>query len=270
MFVKIPCEGSSRQSFPGERRQIVDGFTKNDQRAVLAEFLGTMFFVFLGTGAVVASAGALSGGLDTPALVVIAIAHGLGILTAVAWTANISGGHINPAVTLAMIISRHIKPALGVAYMVAQFAGAAVGSLLLKLVTADALEGDGPGKLGGHFIPDGVAKSEGLGLEIICTAFLLVVVYNTAVSKKGWGINAPIAIGLAVMLIHFVAVPFTGASVNPARSFGPALVGNEWPNFWVYIVGPGIGAAAVALFWNFWKGMGDDSLDEATIEAAAP
>ena len=147
----------------------MDGFTKNDQRAVVAEFLGTMFFVFLGTGAVVAAVGGAGG---DAALVAIAIAHGIGILTAVAWTANISGGHINPVVSLAMIVTKNIKPALGIAYIVAQFAGAAVGSLLLKLVTSDPLEGDGPGSLGGHFLADGLSSAEGLGLEIICTAAL--------------------------------------------------------------------------------------------------
>jgi MIP family channel proteins len=243
----------------------VDGFTKNDQRAVLAEFLGTMFFVFLGTGAVVAT-GAAGG---DAALVCIAMAHGLGILIAVAWTANLSGGHINPAVTLAMIVTRNIKVPLGIAYIVAQFAGAAVGSLLLMLATADALEGEGKGSLGGHFLADGVASGEGLLLEIICTAFLVLVIYNTAVSKKGWGINAPIAIGLAVMLIHFVAVPITGASVNPARSFGPALVTNEWPNFWIYIVGPAVGALIVAFFWQFWKSMGDDTLADDPLPESA-
>jgi MIP family channel proteins len=243
----------------------VGDFTRNDQRAVLAEFLGTMFFVFLGTGAVVAT---LAMGGDA-ALVAIAIAHGLGILIAVAWTANLSGGHINPVVTLAMIVTRNIKPALGVAYIVAQFAGAAVASLLLMLVTGDEFEGDGPGALGGHTIANEIKAIEGLGLEIICTAFLVVVIYNTAVSKKGWGINAPIAIGLAVMLIHFVAVPFTGASVNPARSFGPALVGNEWGDFWVYLVGPAVGALLVAFFWEyFWKSMGDDNLTDEPVEIA--
>lgn len=235
----------------------MDGFTKNDQRAVVAELLGTMFFVFLGTGAVVAAVGGAGG---DAALVVIAMAHGIGILTAVAWTANISGGHINPVVTLAMMITKNIKPALGVAYIVAQFVGAAIGSLLLMLVTSDPLEGDGPGSLGGHFLADGLATGEGLLMEIICTAFLVAVIYNVAVSRKGWGINAPIAIGLAVMLIHFVAVPFTGASVNPARSFGPAVVTGEFGDFWVYVVGPAIGAVAIALFWQFWKSFGEDHL----------
>ena len=266
----IICTIDSQQVRSGDAggEQAVDGFTRNDQRAVLAEFLGTMFFVFLGTGAVVA---ALAAGGGDAALVAIAIAHGIGILTAVAWTASISGGHINPVVSLAMIVTKNIKPALGVAYIVAQFAGAAVGSLLLMLVTGDRFEGDGPGSLGGHTINDAITSSEGLGLEIIATAFLLVVVYNTAVSKKGWGINAPIAIGLAVMLIHFVSVPFTGASVNPARSFGPALVTGEFGDFWIYIVGPAVGALAVALFWQYvWKDLGEDSLGDPPAPTPLP
>jgi aquaporin TIP len=237
-------------------------FSKNDQRAIIAEFLGTMFFVFLGTGAVAAAVGSGS----SAALVAIAIAHGLGILTAVAWTANISGGHINPAVTVAMLVARKIKAQLGVAYIVAQLAGAALGSLLLKLCLPKVLEGDAGGNLGRHGIAEGMATGEGLLLEIIMTAFLVLVVFNVAVSKKGWGINAPIAIGLSIMLIHFVGIPFTGASVNPARSFGPALVTNEWKDFWVYIAGPVIGAVVVALGWMVWKDLGDDSLDPAQQE----
>jgi aquaporin TIP len=192
------------------------------------------------------------------ALVVIAIAHGLGILIAVAWTANISGGHINPAVTLGMLITKNIRVPLGIAYMVAQFAGAALGSLLLKLVTPKILEGDAGGNLGLHSINRGITSGEGLLMEIICTAFLVWVIFNTAVSVKGWANNAPIAIGLAVMAIHFAAVPVTGASVNPARSFGPALITNDWADFWVYLVGPFAGGAIAALGWLAFKVLGDD------------
>jgi MIP family channel proteins len=228
------------------------GFTGNDQRAVAAEFLGTMFFVFLGTGSVVAAVN-LSGQLDTPALIAISIAHGLGILTAVAWTANLSGGHINPAVTLAMIISRNIRPPLGVAYIVAQLAGAVVGSLLLKAAIPDDFQAG----LGAHALNGAMSSGRGLLLEALMTAFLVLVIYNVAVSTKGWSINAPIAIGLSILLIHFVGVFWTGASVNPARSFGPALVANEWDDFWVYVLGPAIGAAVIAAAWLFWKGLGD-------------
>jgi len=229
-------------------------FTKNEQRAIAAEFLGTMFFVFVGTMAVAAAVGSQS----PAALVAIAIAHGLGILIAVAWSANISGGHINPAVTLAMIITKNIKSALGIAYMVAQFAGAAFGSLLVKLCLPQVLEGDAGGNLGLHTIAPGMTRAEGLGLEIVLTSFLVWVIFNVAVSNKGWSNNAPFAIGLAVLAIHLAAVPFTGASVNPARSFGPALVSNDWDNFWVYLVAPAIGASIAAAVWMFWKTLGDE------------
>jgi MIP family channel proteins len=230
-------------------------FTRDDQRAIAAEFLGTMFFVFLGCGSVVAAVGTV-GGLDGAALVAISLAHGIGILTAVAWTARLSGGHINPAVTLAMMVTRNIEIPKGVAYIVAQLAGAVAGALLLKWAAPNAAEAFS--NLGAHGIASGVAEGEGLLYEIIGTAFLVIVIFNVAVSKKGWGSNAPIAIGLAIALIHFVMVPITGASVNPARSFGPAVVANEWGDFWIYIIGPALGAVIVAAIWLVWKDWGED------------
>ncbi len=239
-------------------------FTKNDQRAIAAEFLGTLLFVFIGTGAAVGATEVLGAGLDSSALLVIALAFGLGILIAVAWTANISGGHINPAVTLAMIIAKKITVPLGVAYMVAQFAGAAVGSLLLLLCMPDSVDDN----LGRQALADGMANGEGLLLEILMTAFFLIVIFNVAVSNKGWGLNAPIAIGLAIAVIHLIGVPFTGASVNPARTFGPDLVTGEWDDFWLYLVGPFGGAAIVAFGWLWWKDYGEDSLDPDAASAA--
>ena len=241
----------------------MNDLTRNDQRAILAEFLGTMFFVMLGTGAVVSAAAVANEGAAF--ITAVAIAHGIGILTAVAWTASISGGHINPAVTLAMIVTKNIRPVLGGAYIVAQLAGAALGSLLLKLAIPNDLEGQT--NLGLHKVMDGMATGEALFLEILLTAFLVLVVFNVAVSKKGWGANAPIAIGLAVMLIHFVGIPFTGASVNPARSFGPALVTGEWDDFWIYVAGPAIGALAVGGFWMFWQNFGEEALEDAPVAA---
>jgi MIP family channel proteins len=239
-------------------------FTRNDQRAIAAEFLGTLFFVFVGTGAAV-GATELLGGADSAALLVIALAFGLGIVIAVAWTANISGGHINPAVTLAMIIAKKITVPLGIAYMVAQFVGAAIASLLLLLCMPDAVDDN----LGRQTLGAGMANGEGLLMEILLTAFFLIVIFNVAVSNKGWGLNAPIAIGLAIAVIHLIGVPFSGASVNPARSFGPDLVTGEWEDFWVYLVGPFVGAAAAAFGWLWWKNFGEDALDPDMAPAAA-
>lgn len=232
----------------------MENFTKNDQRAIVAEFLGTLLFVFTGTGAVIA---AIAGFGGDAALLTIATAHGLGILIAAAWTGNLSGGHINPAVTIAMLITKKIEPVLGGAYIVAQLLGAVAGSLLLKL----AIPGEIEGALGAHGLAEGFSAGEGLLIEALLTFFLVLVIFNTAVSTKGWGVNAPIAIGFTVFLIHLVAVPWTGASVNPARSFGPALVANEWEDFWLYIVGPAVGAVVAAGFWMWWRDFGEDALD---------
>jgi aquaporin TIP len=251
-------------------------FSRNDMRAIAAELLGTMFFVFVGCGAVVATSG--------QNLIVIALAHGIGILTAVAWTANISGGHINPAVTLAMLVTKHITVAKGIAYVVAQFAGAALGALLLKLCIPNILE-DFPGNtmLGSHHLAafqletvHEVSKGEGFLIETILTAFLIWIIYNVAVSNKGWATNAPIAIGLAVAVIHMVAVPFTGASVNPARSFGPFLVANSWNDgpvendWWIYFLGPAVGALIVAAAWLVWRDWGEDPLEDPPTSGPQP
>ena len=214
-------------------------------RAALAELIATMLFVFVGAGAVVSS-GMLGAGLDAARLVAIALAHGLAIAIMVAATAHISGGHINPAVTVAMLVTRKIGLAKGVMYVVAQLIGAAIGALLLAAVIPDAAEGG----LGAHALGNGVVVGAGLTIEIVLTFVLVFVVFATAVDSRGPNVIAPLAIGLAVLVIHLIAVPLTGASVNPARSFGPALVAGQWANQWIYWVGPIVGGAIAAVVYQ--------------------
>ena len=227
--------------------------TRNDIRAVLAELLGTLVFVLLGTSAVVS----VSNADDAGKFMVIAVAHGLAILVVVGFTAKLSGGHVNPAVTLAMMFSRHIGVFRGALYIVAQAVGAVVGSLLVKWVVPNSLEGN----LGAHGLADGVAVGEGLLLEILLTFILLLVIYNVAVGKRAV-VSAPVAIGLTVLILHFSGLFLTGGSFNPARSFGPAVVANVWGDFWIYILGPAIGAIAMSIVWQIWKTIGDDNLEE--------
>ena len=229
--------------------------TRNDVRAVLAELIGTLVFVLLGTSSVVAAVNAWGGGSSVA--IVIAVAHGLAIIVVVGFTAKLSGGHINPAVTVAMMFSRHIGIFRGVLYIVAQAVGAVIGSLLVKWVVPNALEGN----LGAHGLGGGATAGEGLLLEIILTFILLLVIYNVAVGKRA-AVSAPVAIGLTVLILHFSGLAFTGASMNPARSFGPAIVGNVWADFWIYILGPAIGAIAMSIVWQIWKTIGDDNLEE--------
>ena len=227
--------------------------TRNDIRAVLAELLGTLVFVLLGTSAVVS----VSNADDAGKFMVIAVAHGLAILVVVGFTAKLSGGHVNPAVTVAMMFSRHIGVFRGALYIVAQAVGAVVGSLLVKWVVPNSLEGN----LGAHGLADGVAVGEGLLLEILLTFILLLVIYNVAVGKRAV-VSAPVAIGLTVLILHFSGLFLTGGSFNPARSFGPAVVANVWGDFWIYILGPAIGAIAMSIVWQIWKTIGDDNLEE--------
>ena len=218
--------------------------------SALAEFIATLLFVFIGCGAVVVVTFAFplpTDTLDAGALTAIALAHGLAIAVLVAATARISGGHINPAVTFAAVLTGRIKAGPGVIYVAAQLLGAIIGALLLELILVDTVEGG----LGAHALNDAALASTGAGVlvEIILTFILVFVVFATAMDPRGPGNLAPIAIGFAVLIDHFVGVPLTGASMNPARSFGPALVAGEWDDHWVYWVGPLVGAALAGLLY---------------------
>jgi aquaporin TIP len=229
-------------------------------RAVFAEFLATLIFVFVGAGAVVMVVGALplSGGGDVTgvitvdpgsALIAIALTHGLAIAALVAATARISGGHINPAVTFAAVITGRMKAGPGVLYVAAQLLGAVIGALLLDWVVTDQVAGN----LGAHAINEAALQSTGAGVvvEAILTFVIVFTVFAVAVDPRGPSNLAPIAIGLAVLIDHFVGVPLTGASMNPARSFGPALVANEWADQWVYWIGPLLGGGLAGLVYYF-------------------
>ena len=216
-------------------------------RSTLAEFIATLLFVFLGAGSVIVSGGLPNGDLDPARLVAIALAHGLAIAFLVFATANLSGGHLNPAVTFAAFLTKKISAARGLMYVAAQLGGAVVGALLLLATIPEAAATN----LGAHALGPDVSISMGLVMEIVVTFALVFVIFATAVDPRGMGNLAPLAIGLAVLVDHLLAVPITGASMNPARSFGPALVAGEWGDQWIYWVAPLIGAAIAGLVYQF-------------------
>jgi aquaporin TIP len=239
-------------------------------RAVFAEFLATLLFVFVGAGAVAVVTGALplpAEALDTSTLTAIALAHGLAIAVLVAATARISGGHINPAVTFAAVVTGRMKAGPGVLYVAAQLLGAVVGALLLDLVLVSSVEGN----LGAHALNDSALTSDiaGLIVEIILTFVLVFTVFAVAMDPRGPANLAPIAIGLAVLIDHFVGVPLTGASMNPARSFGPALVANSWDDHWVYWIGPLTGGALAGLLYYFLYLSRPDAEPDERVEVPA-
>ena len=231
------------------------GFTANDfgpkiWRSVLAELIATLLFVFVGAGSVVV----LGGVNDTGGLVAVALTHGLAIALLVAATAKISGGHINPAVTFGAVITGRMKLSTGVLYLGGQIAGAVIGALLLEA----AIVGQYEGNLGAHSLNlellDGVGAA--VLVEAVLTFVLVFTVFATAMDPRGLVGVAPIAIGFAILVDHLVGVPMTGASMNPARSFGPALVADAWDDHWVYWLGPltGGGLAALVYYFTFMWG----------------
>lgn len=223
-----------------------DSFSAASVKAYVAEFISTLIFVFAGVGSAIAynelAAGAA---LSAAGLVGVAVAHGLALFVAVAIAANISGGHVNPAVTFGLAVGGRITIITGILYWIAQILGAIVASLLLKFVTGDAIPV--------HALGAETGALAGLVAEIIITFGLVYTVYATAVdpSKGQLGIIAPLAIGLIVGANILAAGPFSGGSMNPARSFGPAVVAGNFTNIWIYWVGPLIGGGLAGIVYSF-------------------
>ncbi|MQL95802.1 hypothetical protein Taro_028475 [Colocasia esculenta] len=217
-------------------------------RAALAEFISTLIFVFAGQGSGMAFSKLTSDGSTTPAgLVAAALAHGFGLFVAVSVGANISGGHVNPAVTFGAFVGGNITLLRGILYWIAQLLGSVVACLLLRFATG--------GLSTGYFgLTSGVGVWNAFVLEIVMTFGLVYTVYATAIDpKKGsLGTIAPIAIGFIVGANILAGGPFDGASMNPAVSFGPALVSWEWTNHWVYWAGPLVGGALAGLIYEFF------------------
>jgi MIP family channel proteins len=212
-------------------------------RRSAAEGLAAFALVFAGCGAVVSNEryhGALGA-------VGVSLVFGLVIMAMIYATGHLSGAHINPAVTLAFTLTRHFPARDAVAYVGAQLAGAAAGALVLLAVWTDK-----PAHLGAT-VPS-VASGSAVVYEIVLTAFLMFVIVAVATDTRAVGAAAAIAIGGTVGLDALFGGPVTGASMNPARSFGPALAAGEWHMFWVYVVGPVVGAALGALAYQAIRG----------------
>ena len=208
-----------------------------------AEALAAFALVFAGCGAAVANA-QYDQALGT---VGVALVFGLIIMVMVYAVGHLSGAHINPAVTIAFTLSRHFPAREAAAYVGAQAVGAVVAALLLLAVWPDQ-----PAQLGAT-IPT-IGAGSALVYEFVLTAFLMFVIMAVATDTRAVGAAAAIAIGGTVALDALFGGPVTGASMNPARSFGPALAAGEWSDFWVYIVGPVLGAAAGAFAYQLIRG----------------
>jgi aquaporin Z len=207
----------------------------------VVEFIGAFTLIFLGAGAII-----MTGGEN---LVAIALAHGLAIAIMIAAAGHISGGFFNPALVIGVTITGRMTPQRMGIYLAAQFAGAIVAALALRTIFKPSQYD--PVELGTPMVGANYEVGAALLIEIIMTFFLMFVVYGAAVDSKGANIIAPLAIGLTITADIFAGGAVSGAAMNPARWFGPALVQGFWDDGWIYIVGPVAGAALAALLYSY-------------------
>jgi len=220
-------------------------------RAIVAELVCTFLFVFAGVGSTMAvDRLSESSGLTPGAgLAIIALTHAFAVCGLVSAGFHLSGGHINPAVTFALAVGGHITILRSILYWIAQLLGSTIACYLLVFIT---------GGMGTpvHTLAGGMGYIQGVVMEMVLTFSLLFTVYATVVDPKRGPmglIMAPLCIGLVVGANVMAAGPFSSASMNPARSFGPAFVMWQWRDHWVYWVGPLVGGGlAGALYENFF------------------
>jgi MIP family channel proteins len=221
----------------------------NTVRAPLAELVGTFAFFFIGAGAICTDA-YTRGGVG---LVGIALAHGLILSIMISSLGAISGGHFNPAVTIAFLVAGRIPAAQAVAYVVAQLVGGTIAGLLLRAIFASVFPEAviGPAHLGTPGLARDVSFGTGILIEAVLTFFLLLSIYGTAVDERAPRSIAGFGIGLTVGLDILMGGPLTGAAMNPARTFGPAVAAQYWDNHLVYWIGPIVGAVAAAMLYEY-------------------
>ncbi len=227
--------------------------------ALVAEAIGTFLFFFLGAGAVVLGAhtGDTSGGL-----VGVALAHGLALAVLVSAFGAVSGGHFNPAVTFGVWITGRIAPARAAMYVIAQLLGAVAAGFALRFVFPETSWE--PVALGTPALGEGTDVTQGIVIEAVMTMVLLVAVFGTAIDPRGPKIGG-LAIGLAVAADIFMGGPLTGAAMNPARWFGPAVASGTYDDWYVWWIGPLVGAAIIALVYRFvWEESAEPEVTPAT------
>jgi aquaporin Z len=207
-------------------------------RRATAEFVGTFALVFVGAGSLI------YGNVTN-----VGLAYGLVVAVMVSAVGHVSGGHFNPAVTLGFVVTRRISLPLAALYWVTQLVAAIAGAALLKWIlpaaATDAV------KLGAPALQGEVASGKGVVIEAVLTFFLVWVVFATVVDPRGtFKQIAGLAIGFTITVGVLLAGGLTGAAMNPARAFGPQLIGNHWTDGWVWYLGPLAGAAVAAVLYE--------------------
>lgn len=215
-------------------------------RRLLAEAIGTFALVFIGAAVVVVNGGFPNSGIG---LLGIALAHALVLSVMVTATMNISGGQLNPAVTFALLLVRRIDAVSAVAYIVTQLAAATLAAFLVQQLLPGAAVKEA--LVGAPAIADSITLGQAIGIEIILTFFLMSAVFGTAISPQAPRVGG-FGIGLVLLFDILVGGPLTGAVMNPARAFGPALIAGEWTGHIAYWIGPIVGAVLAAIVWEYF------------------
>ena len=216
----------------------------------IAEMLGTMVLVLMGCGTAVSLSCTSADPNLASTAIGTAVAFGLSVVAMAYTIGNISGCHINPAITLGCLLSGRISGKDAAMYMIFQVIGAFIGSAILWALTSNS----GLAGTGANACQAGVSITGGLLAEIFFTFVFVLVVLGTTDAKKGSGNLAGLAIGLSLILVHLACIRYTGTSVNPARSIAPAIFqgGEALSQLWIFIAGPFIGAALSAAVWKIF------------------
>lgn len=210
--------------------------------AMAAELLATFFLVLIACGSC-----ATWPHTGAPTVVQISLCFGFSIATLVWCVCHVSGGHLNPAVTIGFLITRKISLVRSIFYIVAQLLGAIAGAGILKLVTPDGVLNN----LGTSSPGADMSSGKTFGVELLITFVLVFTVFAACDNRRNdLGGSIPLTVGLAIAMCHLFAVPYTGAGMNPARVFGPALIAGEWKHHWAYWIGPIVGGIMAAIIYD--------------------
>jgi MIP family channel proteins len=229
--------------------------------AVIAEAVGTFLFFFVGAGSVVLATHAGEAG---PGLVGIALAHGLALAVLVSAFGAISGGHFNPAVTVAVRLAGKMEWSNAVLWVVAQLIGAAAAGFALRAVFPESSWE--PSAIGTPALGEGIGIGAGIAIEAVLTLLLVLTVFGTAIDRRAPRVGG-MAIGLAVAADILMGGPLTGAAMNPARWFGPAVASGQFADWYVWWVGPLLGGIAAAIIYRYGlEGEAEPDVTPATPE----
>ena len=247
-------------------------------RALVAEIVGTAFLVFAGCSSCIDNKWLVSDSgnntivaTDNPSTILsISLTFGLAVATVVWGIAHVSGGHINPAVTVGMLVARKITFVRAVLYVGAQIIGSIVGAAILSGLNPATLDDiKGKPQVCPTTLQDPMTPGKGLIVELLITFLLVFTVFSSCDKKrKDISGSAPLTIGLSVGLCHIFAIKYTGSSMNPARTFGPAVIGDIWTDHWIYWLGPLCGGILAGLLYEFIFAA-DSSMDKVKAMLSA-